>query len=117
MVNVTDIIMYEDGAMESWEVIRLFSELIRTGQAFELQGHYGRVAASFLRMGYILPNGDITGAGIAVYGEEEPEQYTPHYFPSGEEYPEHDYHYGAIDVEGTYPVNTAVDADLDEEEN
>ena len=73
MVDVQDLIAYEQGTLTPRQRLELFSELIRSGLAFELQGHYGREAAMFLEQGLILPNGDITGAGLAVYGEDDEE--------------------------------------------
>jgi hypothetical protein len=73
MVDVQDIIAYEEGTLTPRQRLNLFSELIRTGVAFELQGHYGREAVSLMEAGFILPNGDITGAGLAVYGEDDEE--------------------------------------------
>jgi hypothetical protein len=70
-IDVQDIIAYEEGTLTPRQVLELFSELIRTGTAFVLQGHYGRVAVAFLEQGFILPNGDITGAGLAVYPDDD----------------------------------------------
>jgi hypothetical protein len=86
MVDVQDIIAYEQGTLTRRQTLELFSELIRTGTAFELQGSYGRAAVWYLGSGYILPNGDITGAGLAVFGEDDEEEPVR-------------YLYGAIDVD------------------
>ena len=45
------MIRYENGEMPEEEVIEFFQELINTGYAWELQGHYGRVANSFIKAG------------------------------------------------------------------
>jgi len=71
---VTTIIEYEEVGLPPRQELELFSYLIRTGQAFELQGRYGRRAVEFLEAGYILPNGDTTGAGLAVFGEDDEEE-------------------------------------------
>lgn len=50
---VQGIIDYETGAMQSdEEVIALFQLLINTGQAWKLQGHYGRTATALIDAGY-----------------------------------------------------------------
>jgi hypothetical protein len=67
------ILAYEDDGLAPREELELFSKLIETGVAFSLQGSYGRKAVWFMENGYILPNGEITGAGLAVFGEEDPE--------------------------------------------
>ena len=51
MVNVSKIIEYESGEMSEEGVISLFQELIDTGLAWKLQGHYGRVAISLIESG------------------------------------------------------------------
>jgi hypothetical protein len=51
MVNVSKIIAYENGEMSKGEVISLFQELIDTGLAWKLQGHYGRIAKSLIESG------------------------------------------------------------------
>jgi hypothetical protein len=39
--------------------LELFSELIKTGQAWRLQGHYGRTARAIIDAGYISKDGEI----------------------------------------------------------
>lgn len=49
---------YELGELDTLAVIHLFQELVNTGLAWQLQGHYGRVAVAMLSDGVIrLPNG------------------------------------------------------------
>jgi len=60
MLNITDkIIRFEDGEMEMDEVIQLFSELIKNGMAYTLQGSYGRTANALIMGGYLNAEGEI----------------------------------------------------------
>lgn len=53
-MNVVDkIIDYENGDLDEFETIELFQELVNTGMAWKLQGHYGRMADHLLREGFI----------------------------------------------------------------
>ena len=53
--NVTDyIIRYEEGEMEMDDVIALFQYLVDTGQAWTLQGHYGRTARDLIEDGHVI---------------------------------------------------------------
>lgn len=67
---LSKILLYEQGELGTWEVIELFGELIRTGQAWMLQGHYGRSATSLIEGGYLTADGDITDkAREELHGE------------------------------------------------
>ena len=48
---VNKIIQYENGEMNNKETISFFQELINSGMAWKLQGHYGRVATSLIEEG------------------------------------------------------------------
>jgi len=48
---VTDIIRYENEELEYDEFIQLFQDLIDSGLAWSLQGHYGRTAMSLIDEG------------------------------------------------------------------
>ena len=51
-VSVTKIVQYENGELNDEETVELFQELINTGLAWQLQGHYGRTAVQFLEEGF-----------------------------------------------------------------
>lgn len=63
MVNaknlVDHIIEYENGNMVEYETLELFSYLVKSGQAWTLQGHYGRVATHLIDNGYLDKKGRI----------------------------------------------------------
>jgi len=53
-VAVVDrIIAYENGDMSEEETIDLFQDLVNSGLAWQLQGHYGRLATLLINEGLI----------------------------------------------------------------
>lgn len=56
---VDRIIAYEQGELSPKATIELFSELIKNGQAWSLQGHYGRTAMNLINNGYLDKKGKI----------------------------------------------------------
>jgi hypothetical protein len=48
---VDKIIRYENGEMNDIETVEFFQELIDSGLAWNLQGHYGRVANTLIEEG------------------------------------------------------------------
>ena len=52
-MNLTkDIVKYESGQMGDGETIVFFQNLIDTGLAWTLQGHYGRTAQALIEVGH-----------------------------------------------------------------
>ncbi len=52
------IMQYEAGEMiDDNEIIALFQELVNSGMAWKLQGHYGRQAKALIDQGYIVTGG------------------------------------------------------------
>ena len=57
---ITDmIISYENGDLNLTQEIMLFSQLVRTGKAYTLQGHYGRMAEAMIELEFIDKDGKI----------------------------------------------------------
>jgi hypothetical protein len=56
--QIDKIIAFEDGTLGIQDTINLFAELVQSGQAWSLQGSYGRTAQ------HLIDNGYITRAGI-----------------------------------------------------
>jgi len=59
MDQVDKIIAYEQGDLDDQGTVELFAELIKTGQAWSLQGSYGRAAASLIQDEIIDKSGKI----------------------------------------------------------
>ena len=57
---VDNIMAYEQGDLDTADTINLFAYLIKTGQAYSLQGHYGRTARALIEGGYITEEGQRT---------------------------------------------------------
>lgn len=53
--SVDKIMAFESGEMDRDEIIDFFQGLIDTGLAYQLQGSYGRAAASLIEAGHCTP--------------------------------------------------------------
>ena len=53
MIDVNKIIAYEEGSLSEQETLELFQELVDSGDAWTLQGHYGRTAKYLIDAGLI----------------------------------------------------------------
>jgi hypothetical protein len=56
MDQVDKIMKYEGGEMSDEETVEFFQELVDSGLAWQLQGHYGRTAASLIKQGLVTAN-------------------------------------------------------------
>jgi hypothetical protein len=66
-MNITaQVIEYETGMMNEVDVVNFFAHLIRTKLAWQLQGHYGRTASSFIQDGLIDEFGNLTPKTIDI---------------------------------------------------
>jgi hypothetical protein len=52
-MSIDGIIAYEMGELDDDETIQLFQTLVDTGMAYQLQGSYGRTAASMIEAGLV----------------------------------------------------------------
>jgi hypothetical protein len=53
---VNRVIAYEQGELTKEEEIELFQELVDSGVAWLLQGHYGRTAVRMINDGLVVPD-------------------------------------------------------------
>ena len=57
MDQLDQIIAYEQGELDEDQTIELFQQLVKSGLAWQLQGHYGRTAAALIEAGIIQTGG------------------------------------------------------------
>ena len=57
--SIDKIIAYEGGDLDFDETIEFFAELVKTGDVWTLQGHYGRTAVALLEAGHIDAEGNV----------------------------------------------------------
>lgn len=70
---VGSIMDYESGQLGDKATLKLFTHLLNTGQAWSLQGHYGRTAQALLDEQWIIKRGKrylINQDKVAAHGLE-----------------------------------------------
>lgn len=65
------IIRYESGESSDKETLELFSKLVKTGQAWSLQGSYGRTAKAMIESELLSVRGELTSKAKELLEEEE----------------------------------------------
>jgi hypothetical protein len=60
------IMDFEAGTQTQEQTLELFARLIKSGQAWKLQGMYGRQAKAFIEAGIIGSDGEITAYGKSL---------------------------------------------------
>jgi hypothetical protein len=58
MNNIDKIIAYESDELSDKETIELFQDLVDSGLAWKLQGHYGRTAKAYIDAGFVHVGGN-----------------------------------------------------------
>ena len=70
MDMIDKLMAYEEGMLDGAGMVYLFSELIKNGMAWSLQGHYGRMASLLIETGILTKDGDIDEMRAIEYGIE-----------------------------------------------
>ena len=66
---VDKIMAFEEGLLGDADMLRLFSELTKSGQVWQLQGSYGRVARWLIEEGMMDSEGNLLIDPDAAEGE------------------------------------------------
>jgi hypothetical protein len=67
MDQLNAMIAYEEGTISYQDFIELFSNLIKSGLCWQLQGFYGRTAMQLIDEGLITEQGRITQLAYSKY--------------------------------------------------
>lgn len=67
---IDKMMAYEEGMLDGAGMVYLFSEIIKNGMAWSLQGHYGRMASRLIETGILTKDGDIDEMRVIEYGIE-----------------------------------------------
>jgi hypothetical protein len=59
MIDIDTIIAFETGQLGWQDTLEMFAELVKTKQAWSLQGSYGRFARSLIGEGWLSEDGEI----------------------------------------------------------
>ena len=54
-----DLLDFEEGQLDQERILPLFANLIKSGLAWHLQGHYGRSAMRLIEAGFLSPRGQV----------------------------------------------------------
>ena len=60
------IMDWEAGELGAASTLELFSALVESGQAWTLQGAYGRQASAIIEAGYLTDTGEVTALGAKL---------------------------------------------------
>jgi len=66
-MNINSIVAYESGELNDAETLQLFADLIKSGEVWWMQGHYGRTATALLDGGYITADGEVTDKHLNIH--------------------------------------------------
>ena len=70
-MNVENIIKYESGEMGLGEMVQFFADMIKSGDVWSLQGHYGRNATAIIEAGIVDREGNIDEDMLNYYTEDD----------------------------------------------
>jgi hypothetical protein len=70
-MNVDNIIKYESGEMGLGEMVQFFADMIKSGDVWSLQGHYGRNAMAIIEAGIVDREGNIDEDMLNYYLDED----------------------------------------------
>jgi hypothetical protein len=69
-ISIDQIIAFEQGELDDISTVKMFSKLIKTGMAWQLQGFYGRTAAALIENNIINKEGEINYEALEEISQE-----------------------------------------------